>query len=221
MNTFDPWLAAGATQTLGNNVDAYADRNAPDGFGGADFRATTTSAGVFDRTYNTAQSPTVNQNQQRASITQLFYDNNYYHDYWYDSGFNEAAGNAQTNNFGRGGAGNDAIKAEGQDYSGTDNANMQTPADGSAPIMQMYIFSGASNTTLTVNPGNTTYPVGVAGFGPQTFNIGPAQMVVAVDNSMADSSGGNTGTFADACQALTGGPVGHSVVAMPQCAVAH
>jgi MYXO-CTERM domain-containing protein len=205
MNTFDPWLAAGATQTNGNNVDAYVDRNAPDGFGGMDFRATTTSTGVFDRTYNTAQSPTVNQNQQRASITQLFYDNNYYHDYWYDSGFNEAAGNAQVNNFGRGGLGNDAIKAEGQDYSGTDNANMQTPADGSAPIMQMYIFSGTSNTSLTVNPGNTPYSVGVADFGPQTFNIGPAQMVAAVDNSTADSMGGNTGTFADACQALTGG----------------
>lgn len=205
MNTFDPWLAAGATQSLGNNVDAYVDRNSPDGFGGQDFRATTTSAGVFDRTYDTAQSPTASQNQQRASITQLFYDNNYYHDYWYDSGFNEAAGNAQTNNFNRGGAGNDPLKAEGQDFSGTDNANMQTPADGSSPIMQMYIFSGAPNSTLTVNPGNKTYPVGVAGFGAQTFNIGPAQIVAATDNSMADSDGGNTGTFTDACQALTGG----------------
>lgn len=148
MNTFDPWLAAGATQTLGNNVDAYVDRNAPDGFGGQDFRATTTMAGVFDRIYNTAQSPTVNQNQQRAAITQLFYNNNYYHDYWYDSGFDEAAGNAQSNNFGRGGAGNDPILAEGQDFSGTDNANMQTPADGSSPIMQMYIFSGVQNQSL-------------------------------------------------------------------------
>ena len=205
MNTFDPWLAAGATQTLGNNVDAYVDRNAPDGFGGQDFRATTTSMGTFDRTYDTAQSPTVSQNQQRASITQLFYDNNYYHDYWYDSGFNEAAGNAQTNNFNRGGSGNDPIHAEGQDYSGTDNANMQTPADGSSPIMQMYIFSGAPSASLTVMPGNTTYMVGVAGFGAQTFNVGPAQIVVATDNSMADSMGGNTGNFTDACQALTGG----------------
>ncbi len=205
MNTFDPWLAAGATQTLGNNVDAYADRNSPDGFGGQDFRATTTSAGTFDRTYDTAQIPTVNQNQQRAAITQLFYNNNYYHDYWYDSGFDEAAGNAQSDNFGRGGAGNDPILAEGQDFSGTDNANMQTPADGSSPIMQMYIFSGVANASLTVAPGNKTYPVSIADFGPATFNIGPAQLVGATDNSMADSNGGNTGTFTDACQALTGG----------------
>lgn len=205
MNTFDPWLAAGATQTLGNNVNAYVDRNSPDGFGGQDFRATTTMAGVFDRTYDTAQSPTVNQTQQQASITQLFYDNNYYHDYWYDSGFDEAAGNAQTNNFGRGGMGNDPIKAEGQDFSGTDNANMQTPADGSSPIMQMYIFSGAPNASLTVTPLNKTYAAAVADFGSPMFNLGPTQMVAATDNSMADSMGGNTGTFIDACQALTGG----------------
>lgn len=140
-NTFDPWLPAGATQTNGNNVDAYVDINAPDGFGGGDFRAMTTSANTFDRTYNTSQSPGASQEQRRAAITQLFYDNNYYHDYWYDSGFNEAAANAQADNFGRGGLDNDAILAEGQDFSGTDNANMQTPADGSSPIMQMYVFS--------------------------------------------------------------------------------
>ncbi|HRI67262.1 MAG TPA: M36 family metallopeptidase, partial [Polyangium sp.] len=205
MNSFDPWLAANATQTLGNNVNAYADLNSPDGFGGQDFRATTTAMGTFDRTYDTAVSPSVSQAQQQASITQLFYNNNYYHDYWYDSGFDEAAGNAQTNNFGRGGAGNDPILAEGQDFSGTDNANMQTPADGSSPIMQMYVFSGVANASLTVMPGNRAYSVAVAGFGPQTFNIGPGQMVVATDNSMADSTGGNTGTFTDGCQALTGG----------------
>ena len=139
-NTFDPWLAAGATQTSGNNVDAYADISAPDGFSGSDLRASTTASATFDRTYDTSQSPT-GQNQRQAAVTQLFYDNNYYHDYWYDSGFDEAAGNAQADNFGRGGLGNDPILAEGQDFSGTDNANMQTPADGDSPIMQMYVFS--------------------------------------------------------------------------------
>ena len=33
------------------------------------------------------------------------------------------------------------MRAEGQDSSGTDNANMQTPPDGISPIMQMYVFS--------------------------------------------------------------------------------
>jgi extracellular elastinolytic metalloproteinase len=84
----------------------------------------------------------VNQNQQKASITQLFYDNNYYHDYWYDSGFDEASGNAQASNFGRGGVEGDVLLAEAQDFSGTDNANMATPADGDSPRMQMFKFTG-------------------------------------------------------------------------------
>jgi hypothetical protein len=33
--------------------------------------------------------------QSMAAITQLFYVNNWLHDWWYDSGFDEAAGNAQ------------------------------------------------------------------------------------------------------------------------------
>ena len=40
LNTFgDPWLAANATSTSGNNVDAYADVNAPSGLSSGDFRA--------------------------------------------------------------------------------------------------------------------------------------------------------------------------------------
>lgn len=203
--TFDPWLAAGATESTGNNVDAYADL---DSNNNPDYRATTTGPGVFDRTYDTSQNPTVSQDQVRASITQLFFDINYMHDYWYDSGFNEAAGNAQEDNYGRGGSGNDVLLAEAQDGVNTgnsNNANMATPADGSSPRMQMYVWDGPANASLTVNPGNQTFSVGVAGFGPQTFNIGPANIVLAQDNSTDDSSGGTTGTFTDACQALTGG----------------
>jgi hypothetical protein len=44
----------------------------------------------------------------------------------YEAGFDEASGNAQQDNFGRGGMGSDPILAEG-DFSGTDNANMRTP----------------------------------------------------------------------------------------------
>ena len=41
----DPWLADRRTETIGNNVEAYADFNAPDGLTFGDFRATTTAAG--------------------------------------------------------------------------------------------------------------------------------------------------------------------------------
>src|SRR5690606_34856349 len=66
----------------------------------------------------------------------------------YDLGFTEAAGNFQTDNFGRGGLGGDPVQADAQD--GLDltdpfhqnNANMSTPPDGFSPRMQMYKFSG-------------------------------------------------------------------------------
>lgn len=71
----------------------------------------------------------------------LFYFNNVEHDYLYSIGFTEPFWNFQFDNFGKGGAGGDAIIAETQDGSGTDNANMGTPADGASPRMQMYLFT--------------------------------------------------------------------------------
>ncbi len=139
----DPWLPVNATETSGNNVDAYADLNFPDHFDASDVRATATAAHQFRRTYATNQGPMASSEQSKAAVTQLFYTNNWLHDYLYDSGFTEAAGNAQASNLGRGGLGNDVLLAEAQDFSGTDNANMTTPLDGRSPIMQMYVFSAA------------------------------------------------------------------------------
>ncbi|HXF43304.1 MAG TPA: M36 family metallopeptidase [Pyrinomonadaceae bacterium] len=78
---------------------------------------------------------------QKASVTQLFYTVNRYHDEMYLLGFNEQAGNFQQDNFGRGGLGNDRISAEGQDCSGTNNANFATPSDGTRGRMQMYLWT--------------------------------------------------------------------------------
>ena len=89
-NQPDPWLAADATETNGNNVDAYADLVTPSGFGTGDFRATTTGTRSFDRTYNTAAAPGSSQTQQMAAITSAFYGINWLHDFWYDSGFTES-----------------------------------------------------------------------------------------------------------------------------------
>ena len=41
ISTNDPWLAPGATETQGNNVDAYVDLASPDGFSAGDLRAST------------------------------------------------------------------------------------------------------------------------------------------------------------------------------------
>jgi extracellular elastinolytic metalloproteinase len=53
-----------------------------------------------------------------ASITQLFYTANKYHDLLYKLGFTEAAGNFETNNNGQGGVGNDFVYLNAQDGAG-------------------------------------------------------------------------------------------------------
>jgi extracellular elastinolytic metalloproteinase len=135
----DPWLPPGATATTGNNTDAYLDLALPNGFGAGDLRGATTAPNTFDYQYDSTQNCEVPLNRQ-AAVVGMFYQVNWLHDIWYRHGFTEAAGNGQTNNFGRGGLGNDPVLAEGQDRSGTDNANMATPADGGSPRMQMFKF---------------------------------------------------------------------------------
>ena len=193
----DPWLAPDATETNGNNADAYVDFSAPDGLTpGVDFRANVTSPRAFDRTYDTTLGPTATVDQSKASITNAFYSVNWLHDYWYDSGFDEAAGNAQLNNYGRGGVEGDPMRVELQDNflgGSRNNANMSTPSDGIRPRMQMYTWFGPQAATLTLTPGGNV-PVGTASFGPFNFNI-TAQVALANDG---------VGAPADACEALVG-----------------
>lgn len=170
--THDPWLPPGAKESTGNNVDAYTDDEAPDGFSGPpDIRAATTSAGTFDRTYDTSLGPQSSDAQRMASITDLFYVSNWLHDWWYDSGFDEKDGNAQASNYGRGGVEGDVLHAEGQDGAPMtrNNSNMSVPGDGMSPRMQMYVWDGRGGSTLTVQPQNQTLPTGPADFGPGTF----------------------------------------------------
>ncbi len=131
------WMDDGVNETYGNNVDAHTDRNADNV---ADLpRPHGSPSRVFDFTLDLTQDPVTYTN---AAVVQLFYWNNWMHDKLYELGFTEAAGNFQSNNFGRGGLGNDAVQADAQDGSGTDNANFSTPPDGSPGRMQMYVFTG-------------------------------------------------------------------------------
>ncbi|MGA7733364.1 MAG: M36 family metallopeptidase [Chloroflexia bacterium] len=137
----DPWLPAGATTTNGNNCIAYADLQSPTGLSAGDVLGKITSKRKFNRAYNHTQSASTASNLQN-SLVGMFFHVNWLHDRWYEAGFDEASGNAQQDNFGRGGVGGDPILAEGNDFSGTDNANMSTPADGASPRMQMFEFLG-------------------------------------------------------------------------------
>ncbi|TPX58132.1 hypothetical protein PhCBS80983_g03330 [Powellomyces hirtus] len=118
----------GVTGTIGNNAAAR------------------TSAGKllaalnndhFNSIYNFAADPV---DPRYASTGNAFYVVNAMHDVFYRYGFNEKAGNFQTDNFGKGGAGNDAIKITlGSDQ--TDNAFFATPPDGYAGEMSLYTFT--------------------------------------------------------------------------------
>ncbi|EEP81367.1 extracellular elastinolytic metalloproteinase [Uncinocarpus reesii 1704] len=79
-----------------------------------------------------------------ASITQLWYSANTYHDLLYMLGFNERSGNFETNNNNQGGKGNDYVILNAQDGSGTNNANFATPPDGRPGRMRMYIWTRAN-----------------------------------------------------------------------------
>ena len=134
------WINDGDNQTLGNNVDAFLDGNGTDTPSiprpqGSPFR-------VFDAPLNLAQAPS---SYPDAAVINLFFWNNWMHDQLYELGFTEAAGNFQTDNFGRGGAGNDAVQAEAQDGgndSSDNNASFTTPPDGMPGIMEMHIWTG-------------------------------------------------------------------------------
>ena len=131
--------AAGAESqlTTGNNVDAYTDVDA-NNTADANSRPSGGASLNFDFPLNLTLAPS---GYRPAAVTNLFYLNNIIHDIQYQYGFDEAAGNFQVNNYGRGGAGNDSVRAEAQDGSGTNNANFGTPSDGSRPRMQMYIWT--------------------------------------------------------------------------------
>lgn len=141
------WITDGGNVTTGNNVDAGLDIDGVNGIDAAG-RATGSPTRVFDFVYNPApgipapgDAPSLAAFRNGA-VSNIFYGTNRYHDSLYLLGFTEAARNFQTNNFGLGGLGNDFVRAEAQDSSGTNNANFATPADGSLPRMQMYIFTG-------------------------------------------------------------------------------
>ncbi|MCP4440211.1 MAG: PKD domain-containing protein [Aureispira sp.] len=190
------------TNTRGNNVYAYedvADNNGP-GYSPIS-SGNNIDTITFDTTLDLYSQPNT---YYGASVTNLFYMNNMIHDVWYRYGFDEASGNFQTNNYGRGGSAGDGVAAEAQDGGGTNNANFATPPDGSTPRMQMYVWniapSGSSPDYLTVNsPAGVAgpYTSPAAGFGasipssPITTNL-----VLAIDGTAPTSDG---------CTALTNG----------------
>lgn len=150
---------AGAEYTItrGNNVYASEDvagKNTPGKSpdGGA--------ALAFNLAYDPSEPNPLNY--QDFAIGNLFVVNNLMHDISQRYGFDEPSGNFQRTNYDGFGAANDAVNADAQDGSGTNNANMSTPPDGSAPRMQMFIWDGVgAKANLIVDSKGTKYGVGI------------------------------------------------------------
>jgi extracellular elastinolytic metalloproteinase len=134
------WQADGTTSyttTRGNNGNAQANHEGDDAFIN-DYRPTAEGAN-FDYNFDPAWDDF--KTYANASVTQLWYTSNMYHDLLHTLGFNEAAGNFEVNNDGQGGKGNDPVTLNAQDGSGTNNANFATPPDGQVPRMRMYMWT--------------------------------------------------------------------------------
>jgi hypothetical protein len=125
----DPATVLGGTGRLsGNNVRVFRGATGTLGaLGSVD------PAGVwqFDFPFNSASS----------AETHLFFGSNFLHDFFYDLGFDEAAGNFQVNNFGRGGSGGDPLFSLAR-ADGRNNATFEPQPEGTSPTMSMFLFDG-------------------------------------------------------------------------------
>ncbi|KAJ1328658.1 hypothetical protein BSLG_010775 [Batrachochytrium salamandrivorans] len=96
-----------------------------------------TRDGVFDTQFDNRGAPGTDANIAAAAVN-LFYISNMMHDITYQYGFTESAGNFQTNNFGKGGRGNDAITINVLNPSDVNNADFLTPTDGRPGVMNIF-----------------------------------------------------------------------------------
>ena len=191
------------SDTRGNNVLAQDDLDA-NNTGGLSPTGTGASPLVFDFAFDAGAEPEVGTNLN-AAIVNLFYWNNIMHDVSYQYGFTEQAGNFQTNNYGRGGSGNDSVRADALDGLNTgsnNNANFGTPPDGSAPRMQMFRWLApvqvVVNTPVVIA---ASYPGVAAGFGPIFSLSGLPGDLQLVDDGVAP---GGDGCTASTAGSLTG-----------------
>jgi extracellular elastinolytic metalloproteinase len=150
----DGIAGADLTITLGNNAQAQEDVGGDDGAG---FRPDGGAELVFDFPIDLGQQPST---YQSAAISNVFYWNNIAHDIFYQYGFDEASGNFQSNNYGRGGAALDPVRADSQDAAGLNGAQFGTPPDGMAPRMELFLWSGTPMRDSSLDSGIIVHEYG-------------------------------------------------------------
>jgi extracellular elastinolytic metalloproteinase len=195
-------MGAEFTVTRGNNAHAYTDRDndgVPDPSSDPDGGSSLT----FDFPLDLAEHP---QTYFDASVSNLFYWNNVFHDLMAGYGFDEPSGNFQVTNYSGLGLGGDDVRAEAADGGGQNNANFSTPAmDGGRPRMQMYLWPGnqfGRPNAVTVAAGSAagTYEADYARFTPAPTSAGISGNIVLVNDGRAQ---GRVGTVNDGCESFT------------------
>lgn len=152
------WLIPGTSlglTTFGNNANSYANWS--------NFLVPADQAirplaldGDFSYLFKNAWQKTNGQTTPpsyvedlNSAATSLFYHHNLFHDYFYNLGWTEAAGNLQLSNFGKGGVDGDAVLGLVQagalsggapTYTGRDNAYMLTLPDGIPAWSGMFLW---------------------------------------------------------------------------------
>lgn len=139
------WVGDNQSLSQGNNVAVRAD------FAGTDPTSEDAMADggrryEFDFPFtNSWETSGDYGSDSDAGIANTFYWGNVIHDHWYALGFDEAAGNYQTDNFGRGGLGNDRVNADVQDNATRsfirNNANWSPTNDGAEPRTNYYLWT--------------------------------------------------------------------------------
>ena len=162
------WLSAKATRLRGNNSHTYSDVNddnapqaseeaGPRADHGWNYRLKPFDLAGVSFCNNPwpcswdPETPYSWRANRKQNAAQVFYFVNKFHDHLMKApiGFTEAAGNFQQKNFTGKGKGGDRVDTQTDDGANTDhglpdgshidNANMDTPPDGMAPTMQMYL----------------------------------------------------------------------------------
>ncbi|HET9484756.1 MAG TPA: M36 family metallopeptidase [Xanthomonadales bacterium] len=166
-----------------------------------------------------AYNPLAPNTNLQASIVNLFYWNNVIHDVMVHYGFTEGAGNFQQTNFTTEGTWRDvdAVFAQAQDGSGTNNANFFTPPDDGVtslllpPAMQMYEWSppavvrvNAPSTFADFDDGDKLLSAATASFGASLADIDEAARTGDLELGNDGSTGDGTGTVNDGCEPLVG-----------------
>lgn len=191
------WHDDGTTQffgTIGNNASAQEDI---DGNNQGGFQPQGGVLRTFEFPLEPGLAPEFNQS---AAITNLFYWTNLLHDLHYQYGFDEASGNFQENNFGRGGVGGDAVFADAQDGADFGNASFFVAPEGVPPTMEMYLWQNSQTAVLRVSTPATVageYRAGSAEFGPVLTTPGLSGSVAEALDAVEAG-----GTDRDACSPI-------------------